>query len=292
MAQPCANGSASHLNGDADRNGALPAPAQRMSQTDQEIVRLIGQHLLSIGLEVGEETCSMVPFTDSHSVALGYLLLADAVCVTATLARSDLVHHYLELFREGRHAEELASLALRLLPPAVAAHALDTSAPAHCTHMFLTPPALSLDEPSSSLDVGVLACRALYHCARWAGGALRGWWGAAPPRQARALERLLRAHVSPALVRDQLQAVAAAALPDAEVTVHPSTNEVVCTFVVEERPMELSVSLGAAHPLAPPRVAAAAPAPAPNTHWLAVYLAYQVTAILYVSTKLLDLHNH
>ncbi|KAI8422146.1 hypothetical protein MSG28_006057 [Choristoneura fumiferana] len=141
--------------------------------------------LCLVSRRVGEETCSMVPFTDSHSVALGYLLLADAVCVTATLARSDL---------------------------------------------------------------------------------------------ARALERLLRAHVSPALVRDQLQAVAAAALPDAEVTVHPSTNEVVCTFVVEERPMELSVSLGAAHPLAPPRVAAAAPAPAPNTHWLAVYLAYQISA--------------
>ncbi|KAI8435640.1 hypothetical protein MSG28_003905 [Choristoneura fumiferana] len=44
--------------------------------------------------------------------------------------------------------------------------------------------------------------------------------------------------------------------------------------------MELSVSLGAAHPLAPPRVAAAAPAPAPNTHWLAVYLAYQNGTVL------------
>ncbi|KAI8423914.1 hypothetical protein MSG28_002587 [Choristoneura fumiferana] len=37
---------------------------------------------------------------------------------------------------------------------------------------------------------------------------------------------------------------------------------------------------GAAHPLAPPRVAAAAPAPAPNTHWLAVYLAYQNGTVL------------
>ncbi|XP_063625613.1 WD repeat-containing protein 26 [Cydia splendana] len=51
MQQPTANGQAAHVNGDADRNGAPPAPGPRMAQTDQEIVRLIGQHLLSIGLE-------------------------------------------------------------------------------------------------------------------------------------------------------------------------------------------------------------------------------------------------
>lgn len=39
-----------HLNGDAARNGELPS-GLRMTQTDQEIVRLIGQHLLSVGLE-------------------------------------------------------------------------------------------------------------------------------------------------------------------------------------------------------------------------------------------------
>lgn len=48
MHQPCTNGA--HLNGDAARNGDLP-PGLRMGQTDQEIVRLIGQHLLSVGLE-------------------------------------------------------------------------------------------------------------------------------------------------------------------------------------------------------------------------------------------------
>lgn len=55
MHQPCTNGAVGaphHLNGDASsRNGDLQLPGLRMSQTDQEIVRLIGQHLLSIGLE-------------------------------------------------------------------------------------------------------------------------------------------------------------------------------------------------------------------------------------------------
>ncbi|XP_050669705.1 WD repeat-containing protein 26 [Leptidea sinapis] len=48
MHQPCANGA--HINGDASRNGDV-APGLCMATTDQEIVRLIGQHLLSVGLE-------------------------------------------------------------------------------------------------------------------------------------------------------------------------------------------------------------------------------------------------
>lgn len=55
MHQPCANGAVGaqhHVNGDAvATNGDFQPPGRRMSQTDQEIVRLIGQHLLSIGLE-------------------------------------------------------------------------------------------------------------------------------------------------------------------------------------------------------------------------------------------------
>ncbi|GBP84965.1 WD repeat-containing protein 26 [Eumeta japonica] len=50
MHQPCANGTP-QLNGDAPRNGDISPPGPHMSQTDQEIVRLIGQHLISIGLE-------------------------------------------------------------------------------------------------------------------------------------------------------------------------------------------------------------------------------------------------
>ncbi|CAK1601434.1 unnamed protein product [Parnassius mnemosyne] len=55
MHQPCTNGAVDaphHLNGDAStQNGDLQLPGLQMSQTDQEIVRLIGQHLLSVGLE-------------------------------------------------------------------------------------------------------------------------------------------------------------------------------------------------------------------------------------------------
>lgn len=48
---------------------------------------------------LGEETCSLEPRSADHCTALGALLLADAACGAAGLARADLVHHYLELFR-------------------------------------------------------------------------------------------------------------------------------------------------------------------------------------------------
>ncbi|CAG9113663.1 unnamed protein product [Plutella xylostella] len=49
MQQPASNG-AGHLNGDAAPANGDVSPGE-LSQTDQEIVRLIGQHLNSIGLE-------------------------------------------------------------------------------------------------------------------------------------------------------------------------------------------------------------------------------------------------
>lgn len=59
MQQPAINGAppapepaAPHVNGvAAARNGDAQPPGPHMTETDQEIVRLVGQHLLSVGLE-------------------------------------------------------------------------------------------------------------------------------------------------------------------------------------------------------------------------------------------------
>lgn len=51
-----------------------------------------------------------------------------------------------------------------------------------------------------------------------------------------------------------------------------------CLYTVEERVIELRVWLSPLHPLAPPRIAAADElGPGANTHWVALYLAYQVS---------------
>lgn len=41
----------------------------------------------------------MVPFTDAHVLTLGWLLLADIVSQQCVLARGDLTHQYIQIYR-------------------------------------------------------------------------------------------------------------------------------------------------------------------------------------------------
>lgn len=67
-----------------------------------------------------------------------------------------------------------------------------------------------------------------------------------------------------------------------QIRVNVSTYEAWCRLEMEERTLELAVRLARSHPLlAPVLVGPRAPTPAANTHWLVLYLAYQVPTILY-----------
>lgn len=177
---------------------------------------------------------------------------------------------------------------LRLLPPDVAEYALDCAGkrPPPPAQRFFTEEVGWVGSGGPGA-VGRLACRALFLClAGPLGGAARAWWGAAPPKASKALERVVQAFVAPMLVRRQLQRVKDRAheLQNATVTVLWSSSEVECVFTVEERPLELRVALGAAHPLSLPAIASpqSGPgAPSPGTAWLAVYLAYQNGSLLH-----------
>lgn len=189
--------------------------------------------------------------------------------------------------RDERFAELLVPACLRLLPGDVAAFALDDAGerappPARAAFQEEARPAAG----GGCGDAGRLACRALFLAlAGPLGGAARAWWGSAPPRAARALERVTRAFVAPELVRRQLRRVQQRG-PElgARVAVRWAAREVECEFAVEERPVRLRVALGAAHPLSLPAVAAppgGAGSPAPATAWLGVYLAHRNGSLLH-----------
>lgn len=48
---------------------------------------------------VCEEVCTMVASSDAHALALGLLLLADVLASQCTLARRDLTHQYIQIYR-------------------------------------------------------------------------------------------------------------------------------------------------------------------------------------------------
>ncbi|GBP94034.1 E3 ubiquitin-protein ligase listerin [Eumeta japonica] len=137
----------------------------------------------------------------------------------------------------------------------------------------------SLRPTSARAALTALACRCLYlgvgGCGA-AASAARGWWGAAPARLHRLLQRLVSAYVTPALVRAQLSEVATRGgrLADTELVIHLSTRELECRCSVDERPVRLRLELSDHHPLGAPRVDAEG-APDPNLLSLAVPLAAQ-----------------
>lgn len=235
---------------------------------------------------VGEGTCELVPGTDSYCVALGWLLLLDAQAELCGLARGDLVQHYVAYYRARQYAEPVLRAALRLLPPAVLAHAADGAAPAAAAlaPAFLAAPAYSVRTPADAALVGALACRALFALVAGPGaGGARGWWGAAAARPARLLERVVALYVAPAVVREQLRELAARApdLDDTEVEISWGAREVRAVYCVEERRLELRVWLAPAHPLVAPRLAAAGGgAGAGGVQWLQLYMAQQHGSVL------------
>lgn len=237
---------------------------------------------------LGEEICELVPLSDSHSMTLGWLLLADALAAMCKLARGDLEQFYIQIYRERKYAPALLSCSLRLLPSEVFAYADDSSGtaplPTQYSDAFLQVNAFTMYDASKGSDVSLLACRCVLSAVCGAGcGSARGWWGAAVPRVSRQLERVVTAYVAPHAIKEQLNNLhnRAAEIDDTEIRIAWSSYEVVCLLAVEECHVELRAWLSRAHPLVPPRLAVPDTAgPGGNTQWLALYLAYQNGTLL------------
>ncbi|KAH9638438.1 hypothetical protein HF086_016763 [Spodoptera exigua] len=222
---------------DAERLAAWSAPEPESDATEERPTPTLcldylhpaftaGHELLDAALGsvvVGEGTCELVAGSDSYCVALGWLLLVDAQAELCELARGDLAQQYAQQHRSRRYAEPVLTAALRLLPPALLQHGGDgaDAAPApQLAAAFERRPQYGVRAAERAEHVSALACRALYRLLDGAGAAgARGWWGAAPTRAARLLERVVCQYVAPRAVRLQLQDLQAHAadLDDVEV---------------------------------------------------------------------------
>ncbi|XP_022127578.2 uncharacterized protein LOC111001844 [Pieris rapae] len=214
--------------------------------------------------------------------ARGFLLTALAALRHADLAGRDLVHHYVECLGVSETIGDVLSVAGRALPAEVKrASGPDGGAlPPRVADYFTTDPPLSA-EPDERTAAGRVACRVVLCAARSAGAAVRAHWSASNPRSAEAFRRLVALAVAQPLIEEQLRRLKERAredLEDVEVTVSRVGGqvEVRARARVEERWVEMTVTLGAAHPLEPPRVEAPPQrSPASQLHWVRVYLAYQ-----------------
>ncbi|XP_052740554.1 E3 ubiquitin-protein ligase listerin isoform X2 [Bicyclus anynana] len=234
---------------------------------------------------LGESVCELVPFSDSHSATLGYMLLAAAALGQSSLARGDLRQVVAERFRERKYADGLVWCALRLLPADVAAYAFKGGAPlgAERLQCFHRLPALDVLERVHGGVVGALACYVLTETLRGPGAAgARGWCGVAPALAESGLRRLVAAAVTPELVRAQLRQLQdhAHKLQDARITVLRNRAEVRCVLATDGAELELSLALAADHPLTPPAVSTPPKTPPFVNNSLNIFLASQNGSVL------------
>ncbi|CAH2072061.1 unnamed protein product, partial [Iphiclides podalirius] len=279
-----ADGAGGEGEGESETEGAAPPPLSlTIFEEPLQHLQELADAALS-GISACEESCELVPLSDSHLVALGYLMLSVAVYEQCDLARGDLVHHYIEHFRKHKYADYLMSISLRLLPAKMLEYALDdtgsTPVPAEYAQHFVTTPNITVEGACVASSAGALAMRALWAAVAGPGASgARGWWGALGARRARAARRLAQAFVARPLTARHFAHLQRRRhlLPDAQVAVARSgpVGEARCAIQVEERTLELCVVFSEAHPLVAPRALPPAHPAAPETHWLNVYLAYQ-----------------
>ncbi|XP_072940130.1 uncharacterized protein Ltn1 [Epargyreus clarus] len=233
------------------------------------------------------DVCEVVPMSDSHSVILGYLLLAVAMHDHCMLATNDLALQYVTVFNTHPYAEGLVPAALRLLPAGVAAFAADAAPalPRRLLPGFVRPQHFRLDEVCTSAVVSRLACGALSAALAGPGSAAaRAWWAARTGRDSRALSRLVRAAVAPALLQRQFAQLARRAYelgPSVKVAITPAERAVSVSLQTDERVLALRVTFAAAHPLVAPLVHS--PPPGPDPYWLTLYLGYRNGRLLEAS---------
>ncbi|XP_037868758.2 E3 ubiquitin-protein ligase listerin isoform X2 [Bombyx mori] len=234
---------------------------------------------------VGEAVCGAAGMSArERGACLGWLLMADSLHRQCRVAKGDLKHYYIHIYKDKEYGVPLLEGSLRLLPEELLAHALGNKPlpPQYAAHFHGTAPR-SLRRPPAD-ELARLACACVRAAVCGAGcGAARAWRSAAPQRAARLFDAVLAAYVTPLAVRDQLLAVHERAneIENAQIQVLWSSQEVSCVYRVEGRGVELRVQLARDHPVGAPRVTPPPPgSPGANTHWISVYLAYQDGTVL------------
>nr|XP_034830097.1 E3 ubiquitin-protein ligase listerin [Maniola hyperantus] len=270
----------------AEENEGSPRPAMCFALFHEAMNHLQDYTEAALSnVKLCEGTCEMVPFSDSHCVSLGYMLLAAAFLRLCSFARGDLHHVYTTEFRDRMYAEGLMSCTLRLLPSAVAAFAFvrGPALSAALLQQFRDLPTLDVYERCSGDTVSALACHVLTETLGGPGAAgARSWSGAAPSRVAAALRRLVPAAVAPVLLQRQLVQLKDRAheLPDARISIQWSRGEVQCWLELEDHELELTIRFAPEHPLVPPSVSSPPNSPTPDTSWIVMYLTYQNGTLL------------
>lgn len=245
-----------------------------------------------------EESCLMVPFTDSYNMGLGYLLLWEFLFDICQASSGDHLQQYIEFFRKNKNIEFLAPNLLRMMPMAIIQGKENTSLKLTVcgtvttyADLFKVMPKLDGEVHPAPELLSWLSCHILY-CSMSNGGCaplVRGWWGATGSRTSRCVDRIISTNISVPIIKRLLNEVIAnqSTLKDVQTTVHWSVNEMISTYTVDDRKMELNIQLYSNHPLGIPKVLSIG-TPVNHSQWISMFLSYQNGTLLQAINLWLD----
>lgn len=205
-------------------------------------------------LRLGEDTCTVEPFTDSFSFAFAYLLIWDLILDMCAKASNELKYQYADILKEKELLNKLCNNIFRLMPTEL----LHFSKGKRIMYFdyFRNRPIFKLNSPCSSVLIEHQSCwiyaTALYQLPAM----VRQWWSNIESKVAHIVENLTILNISPHLCKDELDEISAheKVFKNMTIKVMPGVRDILAVYTVDDAKMELVITLPKNYPLTGPDV--------------------------------------
>ncbi|GIY92147.1 e3 ubiquitin-protein ligase listerin [Caerostris extrusa] len=215
----------------------------------------IAQNML-LDLKIGD-LCTVVPYTDSYTFSMGYLLAWIELMEFISASPSQIRLGYAIYLKEMELLTPLFSNVFHFMPenPVTCLKKglkLETPSKEDLKLLFIKPPKLNSVSPSSE-EIQSIACYVFSSVLRTVPASIRQWWANLDKRSADVVNCFTSKYVSGLLCATEIQAVHEneKQFENLMVQARPGSREVIATYTIDDCAIELYVQLPVNHPLGP-----------------------------------------
>ncbi|XP_025830695.1 E3 ubiquitin-protein ligase listerin isoform X2 [Agrilus planipennis] len=211
-------------------------------------------HSMLLEFRLGEDSCTVQPFTDSYSYTFSYLLLWDVILCLCNLSSTELRYQYADWIKNNDFLTKLLNNLFRLMPTEVL-HQNSTKVKPYA-NLFLEKFSNSYTGSFLSLHIEHMVCWTYYQTLSQLPALVRQWWSVTESKVSQIVERVTSVYVSPTLCSQELSDVIQheKKFKNMTVKVYPNVREVVAIYTVDEAQMELLITLPPNYPLKVPDI--------------------------------------
>ncbi|XP_020284026.1 E3 ubiquitin-protein ligase listerin [Pseudomyrmex gracilis] len=191
-------------------------------------------------------SCTIEPFTDSYTYALGYLLTWAIVLDMCKCAHDDLRYHYAEMVKNHLFPSLLKNI-FKLMPMEVLQGIKNKND--KLLKMFTTEPSLNFGESWTELRLDHIVCWVYTNCLRCLPVLVRQWLNTADSKVSATVDKITSYYISPMLCQERLHDQRLKKYENLKVNMYQSTRQIVGIYKMEETKLELVIVLPLNYPL-------------------------------------------